>query len=196
MSKSWKEVGKKIADVAPILGGVLGGPAGSSIGTLVASVLGTKADPTEVYETLEKNPELLIKMKELEHEERKHLRELKFQETRAYLGDIQNARASHSGNNNVFNMGIVILGIYAVVVIGSLCGIYQLLTGGMPIEDASIVAAISTFLGSLIGYVSSNAQQVVSFYFGSSKGSADKTDAMSSAIGNLAIQKPLEKHNA
>lgn len=196
MSKSWKEVGKKIADVAPILGGVLGGPAGGALGTLVASALGTKADPTEVFETLEKNPELLIKMKELEQEEQKHLREIKFQETQAFLGDIQNARTTHAGNNNVFTLGIAILATFAVVIIGSLYGVYQLLIGGMMIKDPSIVAAISTFLGSLIGYVTSNAQQVVSFYFGSSKGSADKTDAMSSAIGNLAIQKPLEKHNA
>jgi hypothetical protein len=42
--------------------------------------------------------------------------------------------------------------------------------------------AIVGIIGTLIGYVSAKADQVVSYYFGSSSGSKDKTQAMSDAL--------------
>lgn len=41
---------------------------------------------------------------------------------------------------------------------------------------------ISTLFSVVIGYVASNATQVVSFYFGSSKGSEQKSEAMATAL--------------
>ncbi|KAJ3472618.1 hypothetical protein NLI96_g13304 [Meripilus lineatus] len=41
---------------------------------------------------------------------------------------------------------------------------------------------VSGFIGTIIGYVASNATQVVSFYFGSSKGSEQKSEAMATAF--------------
>jgi len=39
-------------------------------------------------------------------------------------------------------------------------------------------------IGTLIGYASAKADQVVSYYFGSSASSAKKTEAMSEALSN------------
>jgi hypothetical protein len=47
------------------------------------------------------------------------------------------------------------------------------------------VAAVFGFLGTVVGYVAANAQQVVSYFFGSSRGSQDKSAAMAEAIKSL-----------
>ncbi|TCG03738.1 hypothetical protein BZM27_46190 [Paraburkholderia steynii] len=41
---------------------------------------------------------------------------------------------------------------------------------------------VAGFVGTVIGYVSANAQQVVGFLYGSIKGSEQKTDAMAAAF--------------
>jgi hypothetical protein len=45
--------------------------------------------------------------------------------------------------------------------------------------------AVVGIIGTLIGYVSAKADQVVSYYFGSSSGSKDKTAAMSDALSQV-----------
>jgi hypothetical protein len=47
--------------------------------------------------------------------------------------------------------------------------------------DPAIVGSI----GTLIGYVSAKADQVVSYYFGSSSGSKEKTQAMTDAMSKV-----------
>ena len=48
--------------------------------------------------------------------------------------------------------------------------------------DAGILAAVSTFVGSVIGYTASQAQSVTNFNFGTSYGSMNKGDDMADAI--------------
>jgi len=62
---------------------------------------------------------------------------------------------------------------------------FQLLGGGITVKDVSVVAAIAGMVGSVVGYVAANAQQVIGYFFGSSAGSADKTMAMGTAVGKL-----------
>lgn len=52
MSK-WKKVGEKVAGFAPLIGGILGGPAGAAVGGLVSQALGVKNDPETVAMVLE-----------------------------------------------------------------------------------------------------------------------------------------------
>jgi hypothetical protein len=63
---------------------------------------------------------------------------------------------------------------FAVVMGAALYGFYVLLTGKLPVENAAVVGMVAGFVGIVIGYVSANAQQVVSFFFGNSKGSETK----------------------
>ncbi|MCK9239402.1 hypothetical protein [Desulfocurvus sp.] len=65
----WKDVGRAVARVAPVLAGVLGGPVGAvagAAGALVASWLGTEADPQAVQAALAADPQAMIRLKELE----------------------------------------------------------------------------------------------------------------------------------
>ena len=43
-------------------------------------------------------------------------------------------------------------------------------------------AIVSALIGTVVGYVAANVQQVMGYFFGSSKGSADKTDALVAAV--------------
>ena len=56
---------------------------------------------------------------------------------------------------------------------------------GITIKDVSVVAAIAGMVGSVVGYIAANAQQVVGYFFGSSAGSSSKTDAMGDAVSKL-----------
>jgi hypothetical protein len=84
----------------------------------------------------------------------------------------------------VFVLGCVILTTFAVIMGAALYGSYALLTGKFPIENAAVVGMVAGFVGTVIGYLSANAQQVVSFFFGSSRGSETKTDAIASAFSS------------
>lgn len=183
---SWEKVGRTIADAAPALGGVLGGPAGAAAGSLIAATLGTSSDPDAVMEKLRTDPEALLKIRQIEADEREKIRDWQLATVQAYLADTQNARAAHAGNAGVFKLGVVILVTFAAVMAAALWGAYGALTGGITIKDPATVAAVSTFIGTLVGYAASNAQQVIGFFYGSSKGSSDKTDAMAAAIGQLS----------
>jgi hypothetical protein len=62
---------------------------------------------------------------------------------------------------------------------GFLWSVYWVLSGQVAgMTDPTTVALV----GTLVGYVSAKADQVVSYYFGSSAGSARKTEAMSDAL--------------
>ena len=62
----WKDVAKVVGGAAPILGTLLGGPAGAAVGALVASALGSGNTPDEVSQALVTNPEAAVKLKEIE----------------------------------------------------------------------------------------------------------------------------------
>lgn len=92
---AWDKVGKAIADVAPTLGTVLFGPAGTAAGALIASKLGTANDPEAILAKIKTDPEALIKIKQIEADEREHIREMQLQTLQAELADVQSARNAH-----------------------------------------------------------------------------------------------------
>jgi hypothetical protein len=71
-----------------------------------------------------------------------------------------------------------------------LWGCYALLTGGLPIKDVTVVAAVSGLIGSVVGYVASNAQIVVNFLYGSSLGNRKNIDTITTAIANKVGDTP------
>lgn len=75
---NWKEAGKKIVALgAPVLGTLLGGPAGGAIGTVVASAFGADpADPGDLVHKMDADPEAAVKLKEIEARHRERLEEI------------------------------------------------------------------------------------------------------------------------
>lgn len=62
----WKDIAKTVGAAAPILGTLLGGPAGATIGAMVASGLGAGNTPDEVSQALTVNPDAAVKLKQIE----------------------------------------------------------------------------------------------------------------------------------
>lgn len=190
-----------IAAIAPTAGLLIGGPLGGMAGRAIAAAIGVEESGTpaevagRVAEAIQSGNlsgdqlvamkaadiALQVKMKELDLDEQRISGDL----DKAFLLDTQNARASHAGDTGVFWLGIAILVIFAAVMGFSMYGSYQILQGGITIKDVGIVAAVFGFLGTIVGYAAANAQQVVSYFFGSSRGSKEKGDAMSDAFKNL-----------
>jgi hypothetical protein len=74
------------------------------------------------------------------------------------------------------------LATFGLVMRAALYGSYSLLTGNVPNVNPGMIGMVAGFVGTIIGYVGANAQQVVGFFFGSSKGSEQKTEAMATAF--------------
>jgi len=75
---NWKELGRKVVKIgAPLLGTALGGPGGGALGALVASAFGVDTDdPKELMKALERDPQALVKLKELEFRHKERLEEI------------------------------------------------------------------------------------------------------------------------
>ena len=175
----------------PVLGGAVAAleavfgltPSGSmddrkdAITTAVAG-----ASPEQLAAIRKADQDYAARMAEAGFKDKEALAQLAFQETALYVDDTENARKANAANDKVFWLGVVVLATFAAVMGLSLAGAYELMTGRLPVENAAIVGMVSGFVGTIIGYVSANAQQVVSFFFGSSKGSETKSDAMADAF--------------
>ncbi|MCG9624181.1 holin family protein [Vibrio mediterranei] len=72
----WESVKSLIATAAPMIGTVIGGPAGGAVGAMVASTLGVENTPEAIEQELRNNPDALLKLKQLESDERIKLQEL------------------------------------------------------------------------------------------------------------------------
>ena len=99
----------------------------------------------------------------------------------ALIQDTSDARHTFGSHENVFVLGCIILSAFAVLMGLVLTGCFYLMTGVYKV-DPSTVAVCAGLIGTVVGYVAANAQQVVSFFYGSSKGSKDSGAAMGAAL--------------
>lgn len=189
----WK---KLITAVAPTIGTALGGPlAGAAVKVLGEQILGVenageKAVEAAVLKGL--SPEQLVAIKQADNSFAIRMRELDIDLGRlnadtekAYLADTQDARKAHANDPGVFWLGIAVLVTFTLVMGAVLWGSFELMTGGITVKDVAVVGMVSGLIGTVVGYVAANAQQVVAYFFGSSRGSAAKTDAMAAAVDRL-----------
>jgi len=63
---NWKGIAGIVGKAAPLLGMLIGGPAGGAIGGLIANALGTKATPGAIKDILTNDASAKVKLKELE----------------------------------------------------------------------------------------------------------------------------------
>jgi len=170
---SWSDVGKTVAGFAPLLGGVIGGPAGAGVGSLIASAFGVEDEPNAVMAAIEADPEAAIKLQELQITHKYDLERIKLKETQAYLGDAQNARGMYGKHNEqadkIANSVITYNIMYVVAV--ALAQILAITMTDLP--DAAIVV-IGNVCGWIIKGLLDERLQVCGFYFGSSLGSKNK----------------------
>lgn len=183
----WDKVLELIGDAAPIVGTMLGGPAGTAVGGLVAKALGVDNTPEAIEEALKNNPEALVKIKEIEAS--RELAQLenqyknKVEDNRAaehevdlVVQDKQNARAAASVlgpvqteiANKVYNQsswGIPLLLAMNVLLI---------VFGPMLHLDTTAVVAIGNLIGIALSNQYRERQSILEYLFGSSITKKDK----------------------
>jgi len=62
----WDSIKDTVGSVAPMAGSLLGGPAGSAVGSMVASALGVSNTPDAVANAIKTDPQAAIKIRQIE----------------------------------------------------------------------------------------------------------------------------------
>ncbi|QXO19211.1 3TM-type holin [Vibrio ostreae] len=146
----WDKVKSLIGSAAPMVGTLLGGPAGGAVGSMVASALGVDNTPEAIEQALVNNPDALLAIKQLESDERIKLRELALQHAELESGERKLAISQQAsvtqaeyancdpfvrrwrpmwGYTLCFSWALMFLGLFAVMVLE-------------PAETANVINAI------------------------------------------------------
>jgi hypothetical protein len=161
MSFDWKSL---VSSVAPVLGVAIGGPFGGVASKAIQAALGVDSE-AGIAKELQANPELLFKLKKADQDFDAKMKALDIDVMQIEADDRANARDLQKQNK------AIIVPILAALTVACFFGVvFWVLTGKVSLE--------STLLGFVLGQVSSKAEQVYNFYFGSSSGSKDKTEKM------------------
>lgn len=89
---NWSDIKKAVGKAAPMLGTLVAGPAGGAVGAMISSALGVENTPDAVFEEIQKNPEALLKLKEIEAKRQIDLQGLMVDHAKAdMVARVQNA---------------------------------------------------------------------------------------------------------
>jgi len=77
------DLGKTIAGFAPLLGSVIGGPAGGALGSVVASAFGVKDEPEAIHQAIKNDPEAAIKLRKIELDNKVELQDIELKRLEA-----------------------------------------------------------------------------------------------------------------
>ena len=163
---NWKSI---VQSVAPILGTAIGGPFGAmAVKAITSSVLGP--DETATGAALDKklsealqNPETLLKLKQADQDFDVKMKALDVDIMKINADDRGSARDLQKTTRSWI---VPLLGTLTVTCFFGV--VFWVISGKVTIE--------STLLGFVLGQVSSKAEQVYNFYFGSSEG--EKTEKL------------------
>lgn len=152
--------------IAPTLATALGGPLAGLAVEAVGSAFGwTDATKDKVQDVLSKGQmsgEQIVQLKQAEMAMIEKERELGFKFAELDFKDRDSARQREMSVKDNTNKMLA----YAVV------GAFLALVGSTMLGFAKVDSALA---GTLVGYLSAKAEQVLAYYFGSTKGSAEKT---------------------
>lgn len=177
----WSDVTDFLGGVAPVVGTILGGPAGGAVGGLVAKALGVEEKPDAVIEALKNQPDALLKIKELENSKALSELQASLDEKKLYaesekanlstVTSAQNMQVSALNQSDTFSKQFV----YWFAIGWSLfsMGYIGFITfGDIP---ANNIRFADTILGFLLGTAISG---ILQFFYGSSIGSRNAQDAL------------------
>lgn len=164
----WKSL---VKSVAPVLGTALGGPFGGMASKWLAGEL--LGDENAGEEALEQainaaNPETFLQLKTFEQSFKLKMKEIGLKEEQLVVEDRKDARKLFVVNKwpQITLSALFIGGYFGLV--------YTLVTGSIAISDDQQVLVTA-----LIGVLTAGVSNIMQFWFGSSSGSKDKTEAMS-----------------
>lgn len=159
----WMTTLRQIAPtVASAVLGPLGGVAVAAIGNILGVSEATQEKIADAIKTGQLTPEQVGEIKKLELQYQENEKERGFKYTELEFKDRDSARAREVGTKDNTNkiLAFVVIGAFLAMVVATLLGYAKV---------ESVLA------GTLVGYLSAKAEQVLAYYFGSSSGSAAKT---------------------
>jgi hypothetical protein len=159
----WKSLGSEVAKLGlPLLGAVLPIPGGAAIGAALASAIGAgNSDPS----ALTSSADAVEKAKEFELTHQETMLGLKLK------ADADERAAMVADRGSARTMQISTRAITVPVLAFCIVGSFIAMVGATLLGYSHVESALA---GTLVGYLSAKCEQVVGFYFGSSKGSEDK----------------------
>ncbi len=169
----WKDIAGTVAKAAPMLGTLLGGPAGGAVGSLISAALGTKG-PDDTAAMLAGDPDALVKLREVEAENAAQLRALAVQaEANRLAADTEALRIAADDRKDARKMPPSrIPGTLAIGITVGFFGILGVMLAGVwrPNDNNALLI--------LLGALGTSWGAVVNYYFGSSAGSARKDEIL------------------
>lgn len=169
-----RKIGDGIVDVAPTIGAlltgtVIGAPAGAAMNALGALGrafgLGNEATPTAVATAILSDPEARLKVMQVDNAFKLAVMADDTEKLKIQLADVQSSRQRETSIKDNVNKILA----YAIV------GGFLALIGATLLGMAKVESALA---GTLVGYLSAKCEQVLAYYFGSSRGSDKKTDLL------------------
>lgn len=153
-----------------------------AIGSAVAN-----ATPEQIMAMKDRDLAFQERMQAMGFAQAKDMATLALEEAKVFVTDTADARKVNAGDDKIFVLAIVILAAFALLVIGVLVVLYQMVAGNIT-ADPGTVAVVAGLIGTIVGYFAANAQQVVSYFFGSSKGSQNSGNAVREALSETMKQ--------
>ena len=98
----WSDIADTVGQAAPVVGGLLGGPAGSAAGRMVASALGVENEPERIQTALENDPEALVKIKALEQDHARELRRMALEAETSRLAQVNATMRAEAASHDAY----------------------------------------------------------------------------------------------
>lgn len=193
---NWSDVGNIIGRAAPLVGTLLGGPAGAAVGALVSSALGVQNDPDAVNAAIAANPDALVRIQELQTNAKVQLQHLavtaennrlqaEASQYAAEAADRDSARKLAAAQpRDIIRPAITIL-----VLCGALFMVLAVFLGWSSEMLKDPVASLT--VGTMIGVFFGELKQVMGFYFGMTKESQKQNAIVTTfAVEPGTVSKP------
>lgn len=165
----WKDI---LTKIAPTVATAVLGPLGGAALTSIASILGidqkTEAAISKAIMSGQLTADQVAQLKQLEMQYQNEEAERGFKYAELVYKDVADARQRESvvKDNVNRNLAYVIVGAFLALVGSTLLGYARV---------------DSVLAGTLVGYLSAKCEQVLAYYFGSSRGSDKKTELLAAA---------------
>jgi len=156
---NWESIKDTVGKAAPILGTLVAGPAGASVGALIANALGTDPTPASVNQAL-LDPDKQADLQRWAYEHEEKLSSIALGTLEAELSDKQSARKE----NKHSNMPSVIVIILTLLITGIAMMLFNV---AMPERNEDIVFY-------LVGQISALWGASVTYWVGTTRSSAEK----------------------
>jgi hypothetical protein len=177
MSVTWKDLAQDVGKAAPIIGTLLGGPAGAAVGGLVSAALGCENTPDAAQAAIQADPQAAEKLAEAQLNAKVELQRLTAQSAQAQMANdlaVFQAevadRASARSMQNAPDWWIRPL-IVVMLIIGATAILILLFLPGT--RDVIKDPTATGLIGMVIGYWFNELKASMAYYFGATKNADD-----------------------